>query len=158
MEAVGTLAGGVAHDLNNILGGLVGYPDLLLMDVPEDSHLIKPLKTIKKSGEKAAAIVQDLLTLARRNIEVQKAVNLNDVISEYLKSPEHLKIMEFHSNVNFITNLDDNLPNILGSSIHLSKVIMNIVSNAAEAMTEKSGDIIISTSSYSLDTDYHFRK
>ena len=63
MEAIGTLAGGVAHDLNNILSGIVSYPDLLLMDLPDDSPLVQPLTTIQKSGVKAAAIVQDLLTL-----------------------------------------------------------------------------------------------
>jgi len=63
MEAIGTLAGGVAHDLNNILSGLVSYPELLLMEVPEDSRLRRPILTIQNSGEKAAAIVQDLLTL-----------------------------------------------------------------------------------------------
>ena len=66
MEAIGTLAGGVAHDLNNILSGIVGYPDLLLMEVPESSPMRSGILTIKKSGEKAAAIVQDLLYLARR--------------------------------------------------------------------------------------------
>ena len=66
MRAVGTLAGGVAHDLNNILSGLVSYPELLLMEIPEDSPLVKPITTIQKSGDKAVAIVQDLLTLARR--------------------------------------------------------------------------------------------
>ena len=54
MEAIGTLAGGVAHDLNNILSGLVSYPELLLMQMPEDSPLRKPILTIQKSGEKAA--------------------------------------------------------------------------------------------------------
>ena len=68
MEAIGTLAGGVAHDLNNILSGIVSYPDLLLMDLPDDSPLVQPLTTIQKSGVKAAAIVQDLLTLARRGL------------------------------------------------------------------------------------------
>jgi PAS domain S-box-containing protein len=58
MEVVGTLAGGVAHDLNNVLGGLVSYPDLLLMELPEDSPLRKPILTIQESGQKAAAIVQ----------------------------------------------------------------------------------------------------
>ena len=62
MEAIGTLAGGVAHDLNNILSGIVSYPDLLLMDLPENSHLRDPIRTIRDSGQKAAAIVQDLLT------------------------------------------------------------------------------------------------
>jgi hypothetical protein len=63
MEVVGTLAGGVAHDLNNILCGLVSYPDFMLMDLPMDSPLREPLLTIRNSGQKAAAIVQDLLTL-----------------------------------------------------------------------------------------------
>ena len=62
METVGTLAGGVAHDLNNILSGLVSYPELLLLEIPEDSPLRKPIVTIQKSGEKDATIVQDLLT------------------------------------------------------------------------------------------------
>ena len=66
METIGLLAGGVAHDLNNILSGLVSYPELLLMEIPEDSPMRKPLITIQKSGEKAASIVQDLLTLARK--------------------------------------------------------------------------------------------
>ena len=60
------MAGGVAHDLNNILGGIVGYPDLLLMDLAQGHPMRKPIETIQSSGQKAAAIVQDLLTLARR--------------------------------------------------------------------------------------------
>ena len=155
MEAIGTLAGGVAHDLNNILGGLVGYPDLLLMDIPEGSSMLRPLETIKKSGEKAAAIVQDLLTLARRNIDIRKVVNLNDVITDYMKSPEHIKITEFHPDIEFRVSLDENLPNILGSDFHLSKVIMNLVTNAAESISGKKGEVVISTKSCSFDADYH---
>ena len=87
MEAIGTLAGGVAHDLNNILSGIVSYPQLLLMDLPPDSPLRAPLKTIMNAGERATAIVQDLLTLARRGIVVQDTVNLNTIVGEYLTSP-----------------------------------------------------------------------
>ncbi len=89
MEALGTLAGGVAHDLNNILSGIVSYPELLLMDIPLDSPQRKPILTIQKSGERAAAIVQDLLTLARRGVVNTNVVNLNSIITEYLKSPEY---------------------------------------------------------------------
>ncbi|MBT3260189.1 MAG: PAS domain S-box protein, partial [Deltaproteobacteria bacterium] len=99
MEAIGTLAGGVAHDLNNILGGLVSYPELLLLQLPDDSPLRKSILTIQKSGEKAAAVVQDLLTLARRGVVVTDVVSLNDVISEYLKSPEHENLQSFHPTV-----------------------------------------------------------
>ena len=92
MEAIGTLAGGVAHDLNNILSGIVSYPELLLMDLPAESPLRKPIQIIQRSGEKAAAIVQDLLTLARRGVSVTKVVDLNQIITEFLKSPEYQKL------------------------------------------------------------------
>jgi PAS domain S-box-containing protein len=84
MEAIGTLAGGVAHDLNNVLSGLISYPELILMDLPPDSSLKSSILAIKKSGEKAANIVQDMLTLARRGVAVSEVVNLNDIITDYL--------------------------------------------------------------------------
>ena len=151
MEAIGTLAGGVAHDLNNILSGIVSYPELLLMDLKEDSPLRKPILTIQKSGEKAAAIVQDLLTLARRGVEATEVVNLNAIVSEYLMSPEHAKLELNHANVTVEKCLDENLLNILGSPVHLSKTIMNLVSNSAEAMPE-GGKIIITTENRHIDT------
>ncbi|MBW2709727.1 MAG: PAS domain-containing protein [Deltaproteobacteria bacterium] len=88
MEAIGILAGGVAHDLNNILGGLVSYPELLLLELPDDSPLREFILTIQRSGQKAAAVVQDMLTLARRGVVAAEVVNLNEAIDEYLKSPE----------------------------------------------------------------------
>jgi PAS domain S-box-containing protein len=144
MEAIGTLAGGVAHDLNNILSGMVSYPELLLLDLPDDSTLRKPIETIQQSGQKAAAIVQDLLTLARRGVSTSEVVNLNQVISQYLISPEHKKIISYHPKVEVKTHLETDLFNILGSPVHLSKTIMNLVSNSAEAMPD-GGSIIIST-------------
>jgi len=150
MEAIGTLAGGVAHDLNNILSGIVSYPELLLMDLKDDSPLRKPILTIQKSGEKAAAIVQDLLTLARRGVETTEVVNLNSIVSEYLYSPEHARLELNHPNIIIDQNLDQNLLNILGSPVHLSKSVMNLVSNAAEAMLD-GGSIVITTENRHMD-------
>ena len=150
MEAIGTLAGGVAHDLNNILSGIVSYPDLLLLDLPADSPLKEPLATIQRSGIKAAAIVQDLLTLARRGVSISKVVNLNNIISEHLTSPEFKKIKKFHPNLEVETDLDPELLNVSGSPVHLSKSVMNLVSNAAEAMPD-GGTIFISTQNRYLD-------
>ncbi|HUT69085.1 MAG TPA: ATP-binding protein [Desulfatiglandales bacterium] len=144
MEAIGTLAGGVAHDLNNILGGIVGYPELLLMQLSESNPLRKPLMTMQESGQKAATIVQDLLTLARRGVPTAEVANLNDIITEYFKSPEHEKLRLYHPHVEVDVTLEPNLLPILGSPVHLSKTIMNLVSNAAEAMTN-GGTISIST-------------
>ena len=150
MEALGTLAGGVAHDLNNVLGGIVSYPELLLMQIPEDSPLRKPISTIQKSGEKAAAIIQDMLTLARRGVDTREVVNLNDIISNHLKTPEHEKLKFFHPDVRIVTNLEESLLNIMGSPVHLSKTVMNLISNAAEAMPD-GGTIVVSTQNRYID-------
>jgi PAS domain S-box-containing protein len=140
MEALGLLAGGVAHDLNNVLSGIVSYPELLLMDTPEASPLRKPLQAIQSSGQKAADIVTDLLALARRGVPIKEIVNLNDLVLDYLKSPEYQKLTSYHENVRVQTKLEDGLLNIKGSPVHLRKTIMNLVSNAAEA--QPSGGII----------------
>ena len=151
MEAIGTLAGGVAHDLNNILSGILSYPELLLMKLPRDSDLRKPLETIMQSGIKASAIVQDLLTLARRGVASVEVLNLNDIINEYLNSPEFEKLKFHHPGIKAVTDLDDGLLPIEGSRVHLLKTIMNLVSNAAEAMPE-GGKIALSTENRYIDT------
>lgn len=150
MEVLGTMAGGVAHDLNNILSGIVSYPDLLLMKIPSDSSLRKPIQTMQESGKKAAAIVQDLLTLTRRGVVVEEVVNLNDVIREYLDSPEYEKLMSFHPNIQVETSLETELLDIVGSRVHLVKAAMNLISNAAEAMPS-GGVIEIATTNRYLD-------
>jgi PAS domain S-box-containing protein len=151
MEAIGLLAGGVAHDLNNILSGLVSYPDLLLMETPEESPMRKPLLTIKRSGEKAASIVQDLLTMARRGVSVPEVMNLNQAVMEYLCSLEHEHLMGCNETIEVRTSLDPSLMNIMGSPVHLFKIIMNLITNAAESMPE-GGVITIATSNRCLDT------
>ena len=150
MEVVGTLAGGVAHDLNNILSGFVSYPDLILMQIPEDSPLRKPILTMQKAGERAATIVEDLLTLARRGIVVREVVSLNDIVLDYLTSPEHEKIVSYHPGIDVETNLEEDLFNISGSHVHLAKTVMNLFSNAAEAISDR-GKIILSTENLYLD-------
>ena len=150
MKAIGTLAGGVAHDLNNILSGIVSYPDLILMDLPKDSPLIGPIQTIQDSGKKAAATVQDLLTLARRGVSISEIVNLNDIITEYLDSPQFAKLKSFHPLVEVQPHLDSALLNLKGSPVHLLKTVMNLVSNAAEAMPE-GGQVLIKAENQYVD-------
>ena len=150
MEAIGTLAGGVAHDLNNVLSGIVSYPELLLLDIPEDSPLRNPILTIQKSGQKAAAIVEDLLTLARRGAFTTDVTHLTHIVNSYLKSPECRKMTEFYPDARIESNLEAHLLNIMGSSVHLSKTVMNLVNNAAEAMPD-GGNIFISTQNKYID-------
>ncbi|MDJ0721637.1 MAG: response regulator [Desulfobacterales bacterium] len=150
MEVVAALAGGVAHDLNNILSGVVGYPDLLLMQLPRDSPLVEPLQTIQDSGKKAAAIVEDLLTLARRGVSAREVVNLNAVIDRYITSPEYRRMLSFNPGVEVNVNKDPALLNLSGSPVHLSKTLMNLVSNAAEAMPS-GGRITITTANRHIE-------
>lgn len=154
MEAIGTLAGGVAHDLNNILSGLVGYPELLLLDLPEGSEMRVIVETIKKSGEKAAAIVQDLLTLARRGVAVSQVIELNRIVHEYLEGPEMAALQSAHPRVTIQSNLSPVVLNIVGSPVHLEKSIMNLINNSAEAMPD-GGDIMIRTRNCYVDREIH---
>jgi two-component system cell cycle sensor histidine kinase/response regulator CckA len=153
MEAIGTLAGGVAHDLNNVLSGIVSYPDLILLDLPADSPLRKPVRTIQESGRKAADIVQDLLTLARRGVQTLEAVNLNTIVEEYLEAPEFRKLCSYHPDVTVKADLAQDLLGIQGSVIHLKKTIMNLVSNAAEAQPT-GGTITLATRNRHLDRPF----
>ena len=144
MEALGLLAGGVAHDLNNVLSGIVGYPELILMDLPDDSKFRKPIETMQESGHRAAAIVQDLLTMARGVATTKEPLDINALIHNYLNSAEFEKLKQFHPSVTVKTNLDPHLLSTKGSHVHIRKVIMNLVSNASEAI-EGGGNVIIST-------------
>ena len=151
MEAIGTLAGGVAHDLNNVLSGIISYPELLLMKLPQESPLRKPLSTIRKSGMMAAAIVNDLLTLARRGVVTKQVIHLNDVLMEYLQSPEFEILKSYHTALRLETHVARDLLMMEGSPVHISKTIMNLVSNAAEAMPE-GGTILITTENRYVDS------
>jgi signal transduction histidine kinase/CheY-like chemotaxis protein len=151
MEALGLLAGGVAHDLNNVLSGIVSYPELILLDLNEDDKTRTMVTAIQRSGQKAAAIVQDLLALARRGVTHTSVLNINDdIIHDYLNSPEFSKMQSYHPSVSIETRLAPDIMNIRGSAIHLKKAIMNLVSNAAEAQ-QQGGRIIISTKNLYVD-------
>lgn len=150
MEAIGTLAGGVAHDLNNILAGIVSYPELVMLKMEPDDPLRKVMLTIQKSGERAASIVQDLLTLSRRGVAVTEVINLNQVVMEYLNSPSHDKLRLDRPQVRTEVRLERKLLNMVGSPAHLSKTVMNLVINAYEAI-EGAGIVRIITENCYVD-------
>jgi PAS domain S-box-containing protein len=150
MEALGLLSGGVAHDLNNVLGILIGYSELLLNKIEESSPVRSYATNIMGASERAAAIIQDMLTLARRGVQSQEVVNLNNLIMAFLKTPEFEKLSAFHPNIKVMANLETEPLHIIGSPVQIGKTIMNLVSNAAEAMPE-GGLVTITTSNQYLD-------
>ena len=150
MQAIGNLVAGVAHDLNNVLSGLVSYPELLLMELPMDSPLRPKIAIIQRSGQKAASMVQDLLTLARRGVLINEVFNLNTIITDYLASSEFNAIKRHHPKVHIEPHLSTDLLSLRGSPVHLSKVLMNLIGNSAEAMPA-GGCISLFTSNIYLD-------
>ena len=144
MEAIGMMAGGVAHDLNNILSGIISYPELILLKLPGTSELRGPIKAILDSGKRAATVVDDLLTVARGAATIREPHNINLLVHEYLDSPEHKIFASLYPRVLYTKQLDAKHPNISCSPIHIKKTVMNLMTNAAEALGN-SGNIIVST-------------
>jgi two-component system, cell cycle sensor histidine kinase and response regulator CckA len=151
MESLGTLAGGVAHDLNNILSGIISMPELLLADLPDDSPMRRSLSIIQQSGENAAAVVQDLLTLARRGVPTYECLNVNQIVKGCLDSPDIAALLRLHSRVTLTTDFQTDLFNIYGSSMHIFKTVSNLIFNAVEAMP-KGGCLGISTRNLYADS------
>ncbi len=143
-KAIGLLAGGVAHDLNNILSGIICYPEMLRYQLPDNSTMQEPLLQIQKAGQRAADVVADLLTMARGITCTKKIVCLNDLVLEYLASPEYGKLTSLHPKISIDTQLDPNQWNCECSTTHIIKILMNLVTNAVEAIAD-SGSVLITT-------------
>ena len=150
MEAIGLLAGGVAHDLNNVIGISIGYSEMMLDDLEPDSPLRSHVESIMQATERASAIVQDMLTMARRGVPVSKVINLNTIVTDFLEEPGLAALQALHPNVDIKTVLSPDLLNISGSPVHLKKTVMNLITNAAEAIRDH-GVICVSTQNIHLD-------
>jgi len=150
MEAIGLLAGGVAHDLNNMLAPIVGYPELFLPQLPEQSTLREPLIAIHESGKRASAIVADLLTVARGVANTRDNSNLNDLITSQLDAPETKELLALYQGIECRVHLDPQVLNISCSPVHIQKCVMNLVINAMQAL-DGTGEVTLSTLICGLD-------
>ncbi|MCP4343457.1 MAG: response regulator [Desulfobulbaceae bacterium] len=134
MKAIGLMAGGVAHDLNNILSGIISYPELLLLDLDKESKLRRPLESIRRSGLDASEVVSDLLTVARGIAANKELVAPNVLIRAYLDSTDFQQLQTRYPLISVNTSLASDLHNISCSPIHVRKCLMNLVINGMEAI------------------------
>ena len=146
LESLGLLAGGVAHDLNNILGPMVAYPELVMELLPEsDKRLRHMMRQINDSARKASGVIRNLLTMGRRGSYELEVVQINEVITAFHDSPEFAEIQRNYDNVEFRMELAGDLWPIQASVSHLNQVVMNLVINAFEAVGREKGEVVVRT-------------
>ena len=139
MSSLGQLAGGVAHELNNPLTGVIGQTQLLLEKFPPDSPIYQTLKKIEHAGQRCRRIVRALLDFARQKDYVFAKQNIHQLIDEVLElSSSDLRAAK----VEVIKEYDKDLPLVNVSSSHIQQVILNIVTNALQSMAPKNGGIL----------------
>lgn len=139
--AVGQLAAGVAHEINNPIGVILGFAQVLLKKFSEDDSVYKPLKTVEKEALRCKNIIQNLLDFARRSEIVLRLVNVNRVLEDSCALMEHKFSLQ---NVKVIKGYDPNLPEVLADENQLQQVFVNIILNAYQAMPE-GGELRITT-------------
>ncbi len=130
MEAIGQLAGGIAHDFNNILTAIMGYCNLLLMDIPEDSPLKDHADHILSSSERAANLTRSLLSFSRKQVMSPKPVNVNEIVLTIEKLLRRLIGEDFE--LRTVLNPEDIM--ILADSGQIEQVLINLCTNARDAM------------------------
>jgi two-component system NtrC family sensor kinase len=146
LASLGELSAGVAHEVNNPLGMILGYTQLLLRNEPKNTQDFQDLKIIEKHARNCKTIVEDLLKFAR-NAETTKGVlQVNDLLREVISVVEHQFKLD---NVTIETKLDDSIPPLCADGEKLKQVFMNLLMNAKQAM-QGQGQIRISTEHHSV--------
>lgn len=146
MEAIGRLAGGVAHDFNNMLTGIIGYADLILLSLNRDHPLIGKVEEIKKAGKRAASLTQQLLAFSRKQMLQPKVLDLNLVVTDLEKMLQRL----IGEDITLKTQLEPGLFRVKVDPNQMGQVLMNLVVNARDAMA-RGGAITIETANVVLD-------
>ncbi len=145
MESIGLLAGGVAHDFNNLLTIINGYGDLVLADMPEGNLNRRRIEQIRKAGDRAAELTQQLLAFSRKQIIQPKPLNLNAIVSDVEKMFRRL----VPENIEVVTRLDPSLGVVMADAGQTEQVLMNLAVNARDAMPG-GGTLSIETSNFEL--------
>ncbi len=149
LEAVGQLAGGVAHDFNNVLGVIIGHCDLMREQFADDEKAKAHTSAIKKSAEHAAALTRQLLAFSRKQAMQMRPVDLNEVI----RGAGEMLNRVIREDIELTMRLAPNLGLVNADPVQVEQVLMNLGANARDAMS-KGGKLTIETANAELDTAY----
>ncbi len=145
LEAVGKLSGGIAHDFNNLLGVIIGYSEALEQSIPAGDALREPVDEIRKAGERAAALTQQLLAFSRKQVLEPKVLDLNAIILDMEKMLRRLIGEDISLNI----HAHPGLGNVKADRGQLEQVVLNLAVNARDAMP-RGGELRIETTSGEL--------
>lgn len=141
LASIGTLAAGVAHEINNPLGIIIGFCNLLMENTPKDSQPYKDLKTIEKHALHCKGIIENLLNFARTKSDVYEIADVNQSLEELLNIVKHtLEVNNTELRIHFAKNL----PLVKGNKQQLQQVFLNLITNAVDAM-DNGGRLLINT-------------
>jgi PAS domain S-box-containing protein len=149
MESLGVLAGGIAHDFNNLLVAMLGQTSLALGQLPAGSPARQPIEKAVSAARRAADLTRQLLAYSGRGQFERRPIQLNHLIQENL----HLFEVAVPKNVLLRSELTEPLPVIMGDAGQIQQVVMNLIINAAEAIGERPGQVVVRTRPYLLMPD-----
>jgi len=152
VEAIGRLAGGVAHDLNNILSPIIGYGELLIQDFSPDDERLSSVKQIVKAGFRARKLVRQLLAFGRRQTLEYKIFDLNDIIARF----ETLLRHTIREDIKIEMKLSPHIQSIKADTGQIEQILMNLAVNAEDAM-KKGGTLTIETAMTEVDEGFAAR-
>ncbi len=150
LEAIRTLAGGIAHNFNNILMAIIGYTDMTLNKYQENKEIQFNLTNVLNAGYRARDLVNQILTFSKQHEEEKKAINPLGVLKEAL---QFLRA-SLPASINIVQSVSPDIKNILADHTQFYQIIMNLCTNAAEAMQEKGGELKVVLSNTFLDQHF----
>ncbi|MBI5582636.1 MAG: hypothetical protein HY892_02320 [Deltaproteobacteria bacterium] len=139
MEAIGTLAGGIARDFNNILTAILGYTELALLDIPQDTPAYRDLSRVIQAGQRAKELVGQILVFTRKEEPKLKPIFLSSLVKEALKLMRAL----IPNTIAIDLDLDPEEGMVVAEPIQIHQVILNLCTNGAQAMQHRGGTITI---------------
>lgn len=152
MDAVGKLAGGVAHDFNNLITAITGHSEMCLRRLTPENSLYRHVDQIKKAGDRAAALTRQLLAFSRKQILQPEVLDLNHIVVEVSKMLQRL----IGEDIDLLMGLAADLGKVKADPNQLEQVLMNLVVNARDAMP-KGGKLTIETSNVNVDEEFSGR-
>jgi len=150
LESLGVLAGGIAHDFNNILMAILGYSDLILKDLPSYSPVREDILEIKKASSRAAELSQQMLAYSGKGSFIEEPIDIGALVKEMT----HMLEVSISKKAVLKFKLAENLPKFEGDATQIRQIIMNMITNASEAIGDQSGIISISTGAMECDRAY----